>query len=255
MSGFDHPYLDHDGPVAFAHRGGTSFAPENTMAAFRHAVDIGYRYLETDVHRTRDGELFAFHDPDLSRTCGIDRSIVDMTAPEVERARVAGEHPIPRMADLFEAFPEVRFNIDAKSDESVEPLAALVTRFGAIDRVCLASFKRSRLRRLGELLGPRLLTALSPAEIASLRFTGRVPGGGPRAAQVPPRARRIEVVTEQFVERAHRQGIAVHVWTIDERAEMERLLDLGVDGIMTDDPDLLREVLVDREAWPSAPYG
>ena len=255
MTAFDHPYLDVGGPIAFAHRGGTSVAPENTMAAFQYAVDIGYRYLETDVHRTRDGELFAFHDPDLGRTCGIDRSIVEMTSSEVAEARVDGEHPIPRMADLFEAFPQARFNIDAKSDESVEPLSALVTRFGAIDRVCLASFKRSRLRRLEELLGPRLLTALSPTEIASLRFAGRVPGGGHRAAQVPPRAQRIEVVTEGFVSTAHLRGIAVHVWTIDDRAEMERLLDLGVDGIMTDDPDLLRDVMIDRNAWPSAPYG
>ena len=148
------------------------------MASFRHAVSLGYRYLETDAHRTVDGVLVSFHDPDLSRTCGIDASIVEMTAAEVADARVLDPngdgHEIPLLADLFDAFPDARFNIDAKSDESVEPLADLVRRFDALDRVCLASFALSRLRRLRTLLGPRLLTNLSPTEVGALRTLGRL---------------------------------------------------------------------------------
>ncbi len=223
------------------------------MASFRHAVSLGYRYLETDAHRTVDGVLVSFHDPDLNRTCGIDANIVEMTAAEVAEARVLDPkgdgHPIPLLADLFEEFPEARFNIDAKSDEAVEPLADLVRRFGAVDRVCLASFKLSRLRRLRSLLGPKLLTNLSPTEVAMLRTVGRLWGTAPRAAQIPPAMKGVDVVSARFVASAHRIGIPVHVWTINEREEIERLLDLGVDGIMTDETALLRAVLHARGSW------
>lgn len=248
-----HPYLDHDGPIAFAHRGGYDVAPENTMASFRHALSLGYRYLETDAHRTVDGVLVSFHDPNLERTCGIDANIVEMTAAEVADARVSdsnGEgHPIPLLAELFEAFPCARFNIDAKSDEAVEPLADLISGFDAIDRVCLASFKLSRLRRLRNLLGSQLLTNISPTEVGTLRTLGRLRGTARRVAQVPPSKWGVDVVTARFVANAHRIGVPVHVWTINERTEMEHLLDLGVDGIMTDETELLREVMIGRGSW------
>lgn len=248
-----HPYLESDGPIAMAHRGGHDVAPENTLASFEHAVSLGYRYLETDVHRTCDGVLIAFHDPDLNRTCGIDAKIAEMTAAEVADARVAGadgsEHEIPLMADLFEHFADTRFNIDAKSDDSIEPLAAMVQRFDALDRVCLASFKLSRLRRLRSLLGRHLLTNTGPTEIASLRFLGRLSGRAQRAAQVPVASGPITIVNEDFVKSAHRHDVAVHVWTINERTEIERLLGLGVDGIMTDETELLRDVYVERGIW------
>jgi glycerophosphoryl diester phosphodiesterase len=248
-----HPYLQHDGPIAFAHRGGHDVAPENTMASFRHAVSLGYRYLETDAHRTVDGVLVSFHDPDLNRTCGIDANIVEMTAAEVAEARVldvhGDGHRIPLMTELFEAFPDARFNIDAKSDEAIEPLADLITQFDAVDRVCLASFKLSRLKRLRALLGSKLLTNMSPSEVSSLRTVGRLRGEAPRAAQVPPRMRGIEVVNARFLANAHRLGVPVHVWTINERDEIERLLDLGVDGIMTDETGLLRDIMTDRGWW------
>lgn len=225
------------------------------MASFDHAVSLGYRYLETDVHRTVDGVLVSFHDPDLQRTCGVDARIDEMTAAEVDAARVIGadgdEHPIPLMADLLERFPDARFNIDAKSDEAVEPLAALVTEFAALGRVCLASFERSRLRSLRSLLGSGLLTNMSPVELAVLRLLGRPPGRAKRTAQVPVKAGRVTVVNQRFVLSAHVSEIPVHVWTINERAEMERLLDLGVDGVMTDETELLRDVMVERGVWPT----
>ncbi len=247
MSG--HPYLDHDGPIPFAHRGGTSTAPENTLASFEHAHSLGYRYLETDAHVTTDGVLVSFHDPDLTRTCGIERNIAEMSAADVAQARVDHEHPIPLLADLIERFPDARFNIDAKSDESVEPLADLVRTRGLIDRVCLASFSFSRLRALRRLLGPGLITNMSPPEIAPLRVFGRLPGGINRSAQVPTTMKGLRVVDERFIRHAHRAGIQVHVWTINDRVEMERLLDLGVDGIMTDETELLRDVFVERGLW------
>ena len=254
-----HPYLDWPGPIAFAHRGGTSVAPENTLPAFEHAVALGYRFLETDVHLSADGALVAFHDTDLRRTCGVDRRIADVTVDELAEIRVGGDATIPLMGDLLERFPDARFNIDCKADDAVDALVRLVREHDALDRVCLGAFSHGRLTRLRGLLGPGLLTCASPPEVAVLRLTGRIPArfgrGVRRAAQVPPRSgrpggrRTIAVVTAGFVRAAHRAGIPVHVWTIDEADEMHRLLDLGVDGIMTDRPEVLRAVLVERDAW------
>ena len=182
-----HPYLDWPGPIPFAHRGGTSEAPENTLPAFEHAVALGFRYLETDVHLSADGVLMAFHDPDLSRTCGIDGTIADMTADELADVLVDGRAPIPTMSDLLERFPDARFNIDCKSDAAAGPLAALIRRFDAIDRVCLGAFSHARLGKLRTLLGPQVLSCMSPQEVATLRLAGRVTGSAARVAQVPPR--------------------------------------------------------------------
>jgi len=255
MSPFPHPYLDWDGPIPFAHRGGTSEHPENTMPAFEHAVSLGYRYLETDVHLTADGVLVAFHDTDLLRTCGHAGEIIDMTWAEIAELRVDGREPIPLMRDLLERWPDARFNIDCKADAAVETLAQLIDDTRSIDRVCVGAFSHRRLQRLRRRLGPRLLTALSPQEVATLRLTGRVVGTPRGAAQVPASAGRIEgvgridIVTTSFVRRAHARRIPVHVWTVNDQAEMHRLLDLGVDGIMTDHPELLRSVLESRGLW------
>lgn len=246
-----HPYLDWPGPIAFAHRGGASDNPENTMPAFRHAADLGYRYLETDVHATRDGVLVAFHDPDLSRTCGIDATIGELTWADVAAARVDGVEPIPRFDDLMEAFPDHRVNIDCKADGALEPLAEALRHLDCLDRVCVGAFDDRRLIRLRRLLGERLCTSFGPAETAYLRLLGRVarPPFGGQAAQVPVRQGPIALATERFVANAHRHGLHVHVWTIDDPEEMNRLLDLGVDGVMTDRPQVLKDVLVGRGQW------
>jgi glycerophosphoryl diester phosphodiesterase len=254
-----HPYLDWPGPIPFAHRGGTSAAPENTMPAFEHAVSLGYRYLETDVHLSADGVLMAFHDPDLSRTCGVEGTIAEMTVDELAEVRVDGRAPIPLMSELFERFPDARFNIDCKSDAAAGPLAALVRRHEVIDRVCLAAFSHARLSKLRALLGPELLSCTSPQELAALRLAGRIGGHARRVAQVPVRAgaptgpKGITMVTERFVRNSRRRGVPVHVWTIDDASEMHRLLDLGVDGIMTDQPEVLRDVLTERGVWHGPP--
>lgn len=248
MPGPTHPYLDWPGPIAWAHRGGASDVPENTMPAFEHAVGLGYRYVETDVQVTADGVLVAFHDNDLTRTCGRPGRISDLPWNEVRTARVAGVAPIPLLEDMLGAWPDLRVNIDCKSTAAVPALVSAVRRTGAIDRVCLAAFSDTRLRRLRSLLGDRLCTSLGPAGIAALRF-GRLRGTAATAAQVPVRQAGLMITDARLVERAHRLGLHVHVWTIDDPAEMNRLLDLGVDGIMTDRPGVLRDVLTARGQW------
>ena len=229
------------------------------MPAFEHAVSLGFRYLETDVHLSADGVLMAFHDPDLSRTCGIEGTIAEMNVDELADVRVDGRVSIPLMSELFERFPDARFNIDCKVDSAAGPLAALIRRYEAIDRVCIGAFSHARLTKLRTLLGPGLLSCASPREVATLRLAGRLGGHARRVAQVPVRVgaasgpKGITVVTERFVRNSHRLGVPVHVWTIDDADEMHRLLDLGVDGIMTDRPEILRDVLIARGEWRDAP--
>lgn len=243
-----HPFLRWDGPLAFAHRGGQGNETENTLAAFRHAVELGYTYLETDVHTTADGVLVAFHDPDLRRTTGGDGVIEEMTWDELRNVRVGGLEPIPRFDELVETFPEARWNIDCKADSSVEALAAAIRRHRLLERCCVGSFSDRRLRRLRRILGAGLCTSLSPGQIGWWRATGRGSDGAD-CAQVPTRQYGIDIVTEQSVARSHRSGLPVIVWTIDDEPEMRRLLDLGVDGIMTDRAGLLRSVLEERSQW------
>jgi glycerophosphoryl diester phosphodiesterase len=219
------------------------------MRAFEAAVALGYRYIETDVRVTADGVVVVFHDEDLSRLCGRPDRVSDLTAAELAEVRVAGTEPIPTLDTLLDAWSDVRLNIDCKSDRGVRPLAEAVTRHGALNRVCLTSFADRRVVALRRALGRRLCTAAGQWELTAIKVAGL--SFGALAAQAPRRQSGITVVNEGFVRRCHRRGIAVHVWTIDGAAEMHGLLDLGVDGIMTDRPAVLRDVLVDRGSWPS----
>lgn len=248
-----YPYLDHPGPLAVAHRGGTEVAPENTMAAFEAAVALGFRYIETDTHATADGVLVAFHDDTLDRVTDLRGRIGDLPWSAVARARTEGGHGIPKLEDLIGAWPDVRINIDPKSDEAAALLPALLHRTGAIDRVCVGSFSDARIARVRQAVGPRLCTSLGPRGVARLRFrscglpvAGRFAAG---SAQVPTHWRRIPIVDRRFVAAAHRSGIQVHVWTINDRDRMAALLDIGVDGLMTDRPAVLKQVLESRGLW------
>ncbi len=256
----DYPYFDNGGrPIAFAHRGGslTGTGPhlENTMAAFQAAVDLGYRYVETDVHATRDGVLVAFHDPTLERTTDAEGLISDLTYADLASVRIGGSEAIPRLSDLFGAWPDLRVNIDAKSAASVSLLARAIQEYGAWDRVCVASFSPVHLRALRRLLGPRVATSYSVLGAAALRLLPThllrrlAVGSVGQAAQVPARRGPFEVVTRSFVDHAHALGKQVHVWTVNEAAEMNRLLDLGVDALVTDRIDTLREVYRRRGFW------
>ncbi|HEX9260783.1 MAG TPA: glycerophosphodiester phosphodiesterase [Acidimicrobiales bacterium] len=243
-------YLDSEQPIAFAHRGGAHEHPENTLPAFEAAVRLGYRYLETDVHATADGVLLAFHDDRLDRVT--DRSGIIRALPyaEVKQARVAGAEPIPLLEELLGSFPGVRVNIDAKADHSVHPLISALRRTNSLDRVCLGAFSHKRLQRMRAILGPDVCTSASPVEVLRVRV-GRSPGPGPACLQVPVRHGRMPVTDARFVATAHKLGLPVHVWTVDDEAEMDRLLDLGADGIMTDRPHVLKQVLERRGHWPA----
>ena len=252
------PFLDDGGPLlAFAHRGGARhpdlLGRENTMVAFRHAWALGYRYLETDVHLTRDGVLVAFHDALLDRVSDGVGSIADLDTTALARVRVAGEE-VPSLAEVVDAFPEARFNLDLKADAVVEPLATFVLERGLHDRVLVGSFSSRRLHRFRALVGPRVPTSAAPLEVAAyVVLPGRLAHRlAPRVAalQVPHRVQGLPVASARLVRRAHAVGVQVHVWTVDDPDEMRLLLDRGVDGLMTDRTDVLASVLGVRGLWP-----
>ncbi len=281
-------FLDHPGPLAFAHRGGAAHAPENSWRAFEHAVGLGYGYLETDVQATADGVLIAFHDRTLNRITGRPGRVCRLPLKEIAGARIGGTDPIPVLEDVLAAWPDVRFNIDVKDAPAIAPLARVLRRANAWDRVCVVSFSASRLRATRRALDRPVCMAASPLGTAMVRFGGpaaprgsrgphrgrfvRQPAAGPAAAVArrpvtaadrPPRqlAERLAgadvrcvqmpapVATPSFIGRAHQLGLQVHVWTVNDRLTMEGLLDLGVDGIMTDETVTLREVLIRRGQW------
>lgn len=243
------PYLPRSTPFGIAHRGGETAAPENTLAAFAAAVESGYSHLETDVHLTADGVLVAFHDESLGRVAAQEDRIRDLTVAEVQAVEIGDGHRIPRMDELFEAFPESYFNIDPKSDEAVEPLAELIERHGMIDRVCVGSFSDDRIHRIRTLLGDRLCTSPGPrgamkVVAAALLWPRWSPPHG--CLQIPVETNGIRLDRPWLIRRIQRLGVQVHFWTINERADMERLLDAGADAIITDETDLLAEVLAAR---------
>jgi glycerophosphoryl diester phosphodiesterase len=250
--------------VAIAHRGGAHAAPENTAAAFAHAVGLGYGHLETDAHLTRDGVLVAFHDARLDRVTDRTGAIADLELDEIETAdagfaftadggrsfpfRGRGVR-VPRLEELLVRWPAARWTIDPKSDASVRPLARLLDRLGAWHRVCIGSFSDARLRAVRALGHGRACTSAGPRAVAVARVTSMAGAAlAPRAdcLQVPLRRGRIPIVTPGFVRAAHRRGLPVHVWVIDDAPTMRRLLDLRIDGIMTDELELLRDVFAAR---------
>ncbi|MGW7300024.1 glycerophosphodiester phosphodiesterase [Streptomyces sp. NPDC054829] len=248
-----HPYLDHPGPIPFAHRGGDADGLENTLFQFRRAVELGYRYLETDVHATADGRLVAFHDDTLDRVTDGAGRIADLPWGDVRHARVAGREPVPLFEELLEEFPEARWNVDVKTEPALLPFLELVERTSSWDRVCLGSFSEGRVVRAQRLAGPRLATSYGTRGVLGLRLRSwGLPApvrASAVAAQVPEAQSGIPVVDHRFVRAAHARGLQVHVWTVNEEDRMHRLLDLGVDGIMTDHIEALRKVMEDRGVW------
>lgn len=256
-----HPYLaDGPYPRALAHRGwhlGDLSGMENSLSSFRQAIAEGFRYIETDVQATTDGVVVVQHDDVLDRTTDRQGVINQLPWSEVGKALVGGREAIPTLEAVLEELPTALLNVDVKADNAAGPVLRVLERCNAWDRVCLASFSDARLSRLREVAGPKLITSMGPLTVGALWASGRWPWLGTgrfvagQMAQVPVKQGPLRVVDHRFVGRAHKMGLEVHVWTVDTESEMRELLDLGVDGLVTDRPDLLRDVLQSRGAWPA----
>lgn len=223
------------------------------MAAFEAAVALGYRYLETDVRVTSDGVPLAFHDARLDRLTDRVGKVAELTWAEVSKARIRGSEPIPLLTDVLTAWPHAFVNLDVKADEGVGPTVDAIRSTGTLDRVCVGAFSTPRIEAMRQALGPKLCTSLGPRAALGLRFARRTERNrgllAGRCAQVPARIGRRVFVDERYMSVAHSLGLPVHAWTVNDSSEMTRLLDLGVDGIMTDRAELLRDLLIARNAW------
>ncbi len=259
-----HPYLDSSRPLLFAHRGGAGLWPENTLVAFEGALALGYGYIETDVRQTRDGELVLFHDERVDRTTdGVGRvdahSLAELSRLDAgyhftldgERFPQRGRGVrIPTLQEALDLDPELRLNLEIKprSDAVAEQVYRFLEQRDLRSRVLVASADQATGDTFRRLSRGRYAT--SPGAGGVLRFwlaaksgTHRFMRFGVDALQVPARQQGLEVVTPRFIDAAHAHGIQVHVWTVDDEYEMRRLLALGVDGLMTDRPDVLARVV------------
>ena len=247
-------YGDQRGPLAIAHRGGMALGPENTLTAFGRATALGLAYVETDVRTTRDGHLVCLHDATLQRVAGHPGRVADLDLADVRRHRVHGTDAVPTLAEAMTGFPTTRFAIDLKDEASVTAMARLLRAHpGWAERICVAGASGRWLRRLQDevpgvttALGWRALTSLVACAHGRIRPLGV---GGGAFAHVPLRLGRLPIHSERVIARAHDLGIRVVVWTVDDPRTMHDLLDAGVDGIITDRPDVLREVLLARGEW------
>lgn len=253
----------------YAHRGASAERPENTLPAFQRAVEIGVDALELDVHVTRDGHLIVAHDPTGARTTGAQLAWADLDLADVRRLDAGwgfvaegGTRPfagkaiaVPTFEEVLDAFPAVRLNVDLKGERAVEVMLDLIRKRRADDRVTLASFQLATLvaiRRRG--YGGE--TALSRGEVATLlglpaMLWRQLPFTG-TAAQVPVSAGRIRFDRATFIAKCHSVGLRVDFWTIDDRDQAARLLELGADGIITNDPGALHRLFPRSQARGSA---
>ncbi|WP_241988689.1 glycerophosphodiester phosphodiesterase family protein [Cryobacterium sp. TMT1-2-2] len=237
-------FLDAPHPRVFAHRGLAHEAPENTLLAFVKALAGGATHLETDVHVSLDGVAVISHDPDLT-ALERDVRIDQLTMTELKRINLGFGQSFTSLADALEAFPTARFNIDIKTDAAAEPAARAIRDQGATPRVLVTSFNEPRRQRIVDLLPgvvssaslPLVARAVAAANLGLPALVRRTLAGCV-AVQVPERAGMLRIVTPRFIAMMHRVNVEVHVWTVNDPADMIRLLDLGVDGIVTDRTDL-----------------
>lgn len=262
-----HPYLSLPTPIVLGHRGAAGEVPENTLESFRRGLADGAAIVETDLHATRDGALVLHHDADVARTTDGSGPIAELTLAEVQKLdagyRFGPEagHPyrgkglgIPTLDEAFAAFPGVRFNIEVKADPdgTVERVIDTVERAGRLDRTLLAAEKDPIMARIRDVASARRISLATSASVGdALRFVraavdGARPPDGPLALQIPAAFGGRPVVTRELVAYAHRHAVQVHVWTVNDPAEMKRLLALGVDGLISDFPARVRDVIEGR---------
>jgi len=235
-----------------AHRGGSLEQLENSLSAFKNAWDLGYRYMETDMQASSDGVVYIFHDDRLERVSNGTGLFCEHSSAEIDKLRLNNGERIPRLSEALDALPEALFNIDIKRADGTKPLANFLNTHPQAHRVVAASFVGARLKELKSLVKkPVPVTAVQNDIIRIMLIGLGLPLKRPDvvAVQVPISHYGIPIVTKWFVRQCHKLNIKIHLWTIDDEKQMRWLIDLGVDGVMTDKPSLLKEVCLDKGCW------
>ena len=240
-----HPYLSETGTSIFAHRGGSLEAAENTLEAFQYALDIGCEYIETDVQLSKDGIPYIFHDDDLVRIMEVDKKFSDLESSEIKALKIFEHYSIPTLQECLQKFPNMKFNIDLKTDAVKHAALHIIKEENAMHRICIASFSDERIA-YARKYAPELCFSMGPREILNLKLktwglSSKISHGN--CVQVPIYQYGLKIVTKRFVKKIHALGLKIHVWTINDASTMQRLIDIGVDGIITDKPKLLKGLL------------
>ena len=241
-----------DNFLAFAHRGGNDFGPENSLKSFLGAYEIGYKYLETDVHLSKDGHLVAFHDESLDRVTNRTGLIRDLKLSDIKKAKIDNSEEIPTLIELLDNIPNCFFNIDCKSDDTVIPLIEVIKKFSLFDRVCIGSFSQKRINFIRESLGSKVKTSMGPSEILLAKVLSNLTikkAFESTYASLPIRRYGIELLNKKNINFLQRNNQKVIAWTINDESEMRLLIERGVDGIMTDKILLLKKILIEQNKW------
>jgi glycerophosphoryl diester phosphodiesterase len=238
-------YLNYSGLEVLAHRGGSIESSENTIESFKYSISLGCNYIETDVQLSSDGKPYIFHDEDLNRLASINKTFNDLHSSEIDEIKLFNEHKIPLLEEVLLKFPETYFQIDVKTDEVALPALKVIYDLEAQDRVCIASFSSERLETVRNKY-PDICISMGPKEILKLLlasfglYRGTVPGD---CLQIPIYQYGIKLVTKRFVNFVQSKDLKVIVWTINKPEEMKKLIELEVDGIITDKPKALFDIL------------
>ena len=242
-------YLDFPGMAVLAHRGGALEANENTLESFMYAHDIGCDYIETDVQISSDGIPYIFHDEDLSRVVGKKKFFNELSSHEINELTIFTYQKIPTLKKVLEALPDTLFQIDVKTDDVAIPALKVIEECNALNRVCIASFSSKRLEVVRNLY-PNICISMGPSEIIKTLlgslglYRKDVPGD---CLQVPIYQYGIKIVTQRFINYVHKKGLKIIVWTINDTKTMKKLISMGVDGIITDKPKELIDILVKKD--------
>jgi len=240
-----HPYLDVPGVAISAHRGGSIEAPENTIESFKYSIELGSSYIETDVQLSSNGIPYIFHDDDLKRLFGKNIIFNSLHSDEIDELILFDKYKIPTLESTLQKFPDTLFQIDVKTDEVVLPTMEVIKKTNSTDKVCIASFSSKRLQQVHKLY-PEICLSMGPFEVMKLLLASfglyrkKVPGN---CLQIPIYQYGIKLVTKRFINYIHSIGLKIHVWTINDEDTMQKLIDLGVDGIITDRPKTLKDLL------------
>ena len=240
-----HPYLDVPGVAISAHRGGSIEAPENTIESFEYSIELGSSYIETDVQLSSNGIPYIFHDNDLKRLFGKNIIFNSLNSDEIDELILFDKYKIPTLESTLQKFPDTLFQIDVKTDEVVLPTMEVIKKTNSTDKVCIASFSSKRLKQVHKLY-PEICLSMGPFEVMKLLlasfglYRNKVPGN---CLQIPIYQYGIKLVTKRFINYIHSIGLKIHVWTINDEDTMQKLIDLGVDGIITDRPKALKDLL------------
>ena len=238
-------YLNYKGLTVLAHRGGADESPENTLESFEYSIALGCDFIETDVQVSLDGIPYIFHDDDLKRIANIPKKFDSLKSEEIDEIKIFGNHEIPRLEDVLNKFPYTSFQIDFKTDEVVIPALDVIKKTNSFDRVCIASFNSKRLDEV-RLKFPNLCISMGPVEVFKTilssfgLYKAKINGD---CLQVPMKYYGIKVISKRFVDFVKSKGLKVMVWTINDIKTFKYLIELDVDGIITDKPKLLFETL------------